>query len=71
MIQYKEAQRLFSPARMQKYLRACNGDEQKAIDLYSFNAKLSQAFFGVISLFEVVLRNSINEHYITILLARR
>lgn len=67
MIQYDEAQRLFSPARMQKYLRACGGDKEKAIYLYGFNAKLSQAFFGVISLFEVVLRNSINEHYLTTL----
>ena len=64
MLEYKDAQRLFSPARMQKYLRACRGNETKALELYSYNAKLSQAFFGVVSLFEVVLRNAINEHYL-------
>ena len=61
---FKEAQKIFSPARMQKYLRACGGDEEKAMQLYAFNASLSQAFFGVVSLFEVVLRNAINEHYL-------
>ena len=63
-ISYKEAQRLFSAARMQKYLRACGGDQSKAMLLYSYNAHLSQAFFGVVSLFEVVLRNAINDHYL-------
>lgn len=63
-ITYQEAQKIFSPARMQKYLRACRGDEEKAMRLYRYNACLSQAFFGVISLFEVVLRNAINEHYL-------
>ncbi|MBQ7531061.1 MAG: Abi family protein [Paludibacteraceae bacterium] len=61
---FTDAKILFSPARMQKYVRACKGDEAKAITLYSYNAKLSQAFFGVVSLFEVILRNAINEHYL-------
>ena len=38
MIQYTDAQRLFSSARMQKYLRACEGDKNKAMMLYSYNA---------------------------------
>ena len=63
-ITFQEAKTLFSPARMQKYLRACDGDEEKAMQLYRCNACLSQAFFGVVSLFEVVLRNAINEHYL-------
>ena len=61
---FKEAQKIFSPARMQKYLRACGGDEEKAMQLYAFNACLSQAFFGVVSLFEVVLRNAIIKEYL-------
>lgn len=63
-ISYQEALKIFSPARMQKYLRACKGDEGKAMRLYQYNACLSQAFFGVVSLFEVILRNAINEHYL-------
>ena len=64
MIVFEEAKQLFSEARMQKYLRACGGDEDQAVQLYSYNARLSQAFFGVVSLFEVILRNAINEHYL-------
>lgn len=64
MIVFEEAKQLFSEARMQKYLRACGGDEDQAMQLYSYNARLSQAFFGVVSLFEVILRNAINEHYL-------
>lgn len=63
-IKFCEAQRLFSAARMCKYIHACKSNEQLAVELYSYNAQLSQAFFGVISLFEVVLRNAINEHYL-------
>ena len=51
-MEIKKAQRLFSPARMQKYIRACNGDTKKAMELYSYNARLSQAFFGIVSLFD-------------------
>lgn len=64
MIVFEEAKQLFSEARMQKYLRACGGDKDQAMQLYSYNARLSQAFFGVVSLFEVILRNAINEHYL-------
>ena len=63
-IKYHDAQRIFSAARMRKYLYACGGDEVCAMRLYAYNTRLSQAFFGVISLFEVVLRNAINEHYL-------
>ena len=63
-ISYQDALKIFSPARMQKYLRACGWDEEKAMQLYKCNACLSQAFFGVVSLFEVGLRNAINEHYL-------
>ena len=64
MILFEDAQKLFSKARMQKYLRACGSSEEQAMQLYSYNACLSQAFFGVVSLFEVILRNAINEHYL-------
>lgn len=63
-LEIQDAQKWFSPARMQRYIRACGGDGMKAVMLYSYNAQLSQAFFGVISLFEVMLRNAINEHYL-------
>lgn len=33
--------------------------------LYRHNVKLCQKFYGVLNIFEIVLRNSINRHYIT------
>ena len=61
---YNDAQQIFSSARMRKYLYACNKDPQRTMQLYAYNTHLAQAFFGVISIFEVVLRNAINEHYL-------
>lgn len=61
---YNDAQHIFSSARMRKYLYACNQDPQRTMQLYAYNTHLSQAFFGVISIFEVVLRNAINKHYL-------
>lgn len=49
---------------MNKYLYACGGDKQQALRLYRNNARLSQQFYGVLSLFEITLRNAINDHYL-------
>jgi len=66
-MKYTEATILFSNARLSKYLRACDGDKRKAMQLYRCNARVSQSFFGVVSLFEIILRNAINNHYIVTL----
>ena len=60
---FKTSQKLYSTARIGKYLKACNGDKQKAMRLYRYNLRLCQRFYGVLSLFEVVLRNAVNNHY--------
>jgi hypothetical protein len=49
---------------MGKYLRACAGNKQKTMQLYRYNLRLCQRFYGTLNLFEVMLRNAINEHYI-------
>lgn len=59
-IDYEKA---FSRARLHKYLKACNGNPIYALELYRNNIKLCQKFYGVLNIFEVVLRNAINEHY--------
>ena len=56
--------KLYSAARMGKYSRACNGDKSKTMQLYRYNLRLCQRFYGVLSLFEVTLRNAVNEHYL-------
>ncbi|HWJ08027.1 MAG TPA: hypothetical protein VNS46_01540 [Nocardioides sp.] len=54
-------QQLLSPARMAPYLSACDGDGERAIGLYDWNAKISSAFFESLHYLEVGLRNAMDE----------
>jgi len=63
---YNQFEIAVSTSRLQKYLNACGGDCRKAMKLYKANVRLSQKMFGVMSVFEVVLRNSIDKYYIGI-----
>ena len=60
---FKTIQKLYSAARMGKYVRACVGDKRKTMQLYRYNLRLCQRFYGPLNLFEVMLRNAINAHY--------
>lgn len=60
---FKTSQKLYSVPRMRKYQNACAGDKRKTMQLYRYNLRLCQRFYGVLNLFEVMLRNAINEHY--------
>ena len=62
-MKYLEYERAFSAARLNKYLTACGGNTAKALILYRHNVKLCQKFYGMLNIFEVILRNAINEHY--------
>ncbi len=48
---------------MTRYKDACCSNEELAVELYFRNILLSESLFGVISLFEVALRNAIDAHY--------
>ena len=61
---FKTSQKLYSVPRMRKYLNACAGDKRKTMQLYRYNLRLCQRFYGALNLLEVMLRNAINEHYI-------
>lgn len=61
---FQTSQKLYSIARIGKYERACAGDRRKTMQLYRYNLRLCQRFYGVLNLFEVILRNAINEHYL-------
>ena len=61
---FKTSQKLYSVPRMRKYLNACAGDKRKTMQLYRYNLRLCQRFYGALNLLEVMLRNDINEHYI-------
>ena len=52
--------KILSPDRMQRYLKACDGDRRKAQTLYRLNIRLSQEMFTVIGYYEIALRNAID-----------
>jgi len=51
--------------RYKRYLEACGNDNEKAMCLYKGNIALSQQLYGVIGIFEVIFRNSIDRHFIS------
>ena len=56
-------ERAVSRPRFERYLKACNGDWKCARRLYLANLRISQKLYAIISIFEVTLRNAIDEHY--------
>lgn len=54
------AEKWLSTERFVPYLKACDGDVGKALDLYRWNVSLGQFLMRDISYFEVALRNSYN-----------
>lgn len=60
---YTDFEKAFSLPRLGRFLIGTKGDQQKAIQLYKLNIQLSECLFGVLSVFEVVLRNHIDQYY--------
>lgn len=65
-MKYTDFEGAFSAARLNKYRKACGGNTYKALTLYRHNVKLCQKIYGVLNVFEIVLRNAINNHYIKV-----
>jgi len=63
LMNYNDYEKHFSKPRLTKYKQSCRGNEQKALELYMLNIEMSKNFYGILNLFEVALRNAINEHY--------
>src|ERR1700712_5245615 len=57
---FADLENYLSSQRLQRYLAAYSGDQDRAIKLYTANIKISQSFFPLLSLLEVILRNQIN-----------
>lgn len=51
----------FSGERINRYLKACNYNVDVAIKLYKFNIQASQALYPLLSVFEVSLRNAVDQ----------
>lgn len=49
-----------SKPRYGRFLEACDGDHERATDLYQRHSELSVALFGLLRGFEVLLRNAID-----------
>lgn len=49
-----------SDARLQNYLDVCQNNYPKALKLYQVNMRLSQSFYPLLSLVEVILRIALN-----------
>jgi len=60
---YTKYERALSKPRMNRFLIAAHRDEADAIRLYQLNIQLSQQLFGLIGIFEVTLRNHIDDYY--------
>lgn len=60
-LNYNQIQKYASKSRMLKYETVCKNNNLKAIKLYQSNLRLSQSFYPLLSLLEVILRNAINE----------
>ena len=64
-LDYSKIAKYISTARLEKYNFVCKEDKQKVIKLYQTNLRLSQSFYSLLSLFEVILRNALNEEFTT------
>jgi hypothetical protein len=62
-MKYSDFEIAFSAPRLNKYLYACKGNRRKALCFYRYNLKMSQQFYGLISVFEITLRNAIDRHF--------
>lgn len=57
---YNKLELFVSQPRLNRFLAACGNSKRKAQQLYRINLRVAQAFYPVLNLFEVFLRNSIN-----------
>jgi hypothetical protein len=64
-IDYTNIRKYLSPSRLQKYEAVCSASQKRSLKLYQTNLRLSQAFYPILSIWEIVLRNAINEQLIT------
>lgn len=55
---------IISKERLGAYLRASGHDEQRTLELYGWNIKISESFYPLLSASEVCLRNTISERII-------
>lgn len=60
-VNYAKIKKYISAPRLEAYEIVCMNDTQRALKLYQTNIRLSQAFYPLLTIFEVIFRNAINE----------
>ena len=60
---YTDFEIALSKPRIGRFLLAANGDQDNALYLYKQNIQLSQTLFALLSIFEVMLRNQIDQYF--------
>lgn len=58
---YQKIEKYLSKARLRRYEEVYDHDKRRALKLYQANLRLSRAYYPILSLFEVVFRNAVNE----------
>ena len=61
-MEYSKLEYYLSKPRLERFLKATMNSQAKAKKLYVVNLKVSQAFYPVLNLFEIFLRNTIDHH---------
>lgn len=61
-MRYSKLEYYLSQPRLQRFLLATGNSRIKAQKLYRVNLRVSQAFYPILNLFEIFLRNSVNYH---------
>lgn len=61
MLDYKKIKKFISATRLRKYEIVCKHDPSRTLKLYQTNLRLSQAYYSMLSLIEVIIRNALNE----------
>ncbi len=57
---YAQLEYYLSRPRLSRFLTVCDHSENKCLELYRVNIRVSQAFYPVLNLFEVIFRNVCN-----------
>lgn len=60
-MRFRDFRQYFSASRVNRYLIATENSKARAVKLYKANLKTSQAFHPLLGVFEVVLRNRLND----------
>lgn len=60
-MKYSDSKNIVSSERLQRYLDACDGDQEKTLDLYRANVRVSLEMFAIVGAFEIALRNAIDK----------